>query len=451
METVMPYEHDPLKRRPLRKTPDGTEARLSAELAYLMRDPRYRDGDPDYQAYIQGQFRRVYDDPTGRPQPLRLGRPKAFVDALEPFDPARERRLRLGTGEEAASGAEAADLNDPRRARISGLGVANRRSGEAATRAVRRVSSSGIQSSDTVDKDSLQPTPSPSAPHRQSVESGMRHAIEQRSSDHRAAKLPDDPELRERLQRTSDSARTMSEYWKGGGLDLSSDYLNRYLDGGGGTTELPWSMLEEYSYVPNAVETIRNYYDEWLGDERDDDKVGSPFLSMADGEILQLGEPGYQSPVQWENEWYLNHWTLALTGSRELFQDPHDVDFLVAFGSAEVKGYGDFTFVRRGDLVHVVGHVDMRFDEIFNFEEDGVAYLASSITPNAPSIRDSDLRELAQYGLAKPFRTVSNQLWLVSGYIVLDDGGPDVSRTGLRWRLIDPNAPVPLDPSERLR
>jgi hypothetical protein len=103
-------------------------------------------------------------------------------------------------------------------------------------------------------------------------------------------------------------------------------------------------------------------------------------------------------------------------------------------------------------VVHVVGHVDMRFDETFDFEEGaGVTYIASSLTPDVPSITDSDLRELAEYGLARAFRTVSNQLWLVSGYIVLDEGGPGVSETDLHWRLIDPDQPATADPEQTKR
>ena len=104
----MPHRDDPLKRRPRAKTrediEDEIEKRLSGQLAHLMRDPRYLAGDPDYRAYIHRQFRRVYDDPSGKPKTLRIGRPKPFVDELEPFDPARERRLRLGREKEETPG-----------------------------------------------------------------------------------------------------------------------------------------------------------------------------------------------------------------------------------------------------------------------------------------------------------------------------------------------------------
>ena len=94
----MKIRHDPLAPKPrqkkLRETPDETEQRLNADLRLLMNDKRYRENDRDYIHFVQRQFRRVYDDPSGEPsKDLRIGRPQTFATSLEHFDRAREQRL----------------------------------------------------------------------------------------------------------------------------------------------------------------------------------------------------------------------------------------------------------------------------------------------------------------------------------------------------------------------
>ena len=98
----MRYNHDPLVPRQRRKkpgeTPDETEQRHNADLQAFMNDERYQKDDGEFRHFVQRQFRRVYDDPSGKPaKNLTIGRPKTYVTDLEPFDRRREAPLRRET------------------------------------------------------------------------------------------------------------------------------------------------------------------------------------------------------------------------------------------------------------------------------------------------------------------------------------------------------------------
>ena len=77
--------------------------RLERELTNLMRDRRYWEGDTDYRNYVRRQFERVYNDPSGKPEPLRIGAPKIFATELESFgiEGARLRALKDSQGYES--------------------------------------------------------------------------------------------------------------------------------------------------------------------------------------------------------------------------------------------------------------------------------------------------------------------------------------------------------------
>ena len=441
----MPQRDDPLKRRPRAKNrediEDEIEKRLSGQLAHLMRDPRYLDGDPDYRAYIHRQFRRVYEDPSGKPKSLRIGRPKPFVDELEPFDAARERRLRLGHEKEGAplrqgtilTGGGRSGLGDPRGEATPGLADANRRGGKLSPGRKRKTSSPGSQPlSSTHRATNRAAVGLPTATNDRLLETieDMFEEDEQRS--------PDDPKQRQELEETLEAAEIMIEHGREIGFTLAPEYLQRYIDRKGETLTLPWSQLRRFSFFRQAEQTVQGHYDGWFFDERDDRVFGEPFLFLEDGQSIKIGTDGTQSRVQWEAEWVPGPISLA---ARELEPKQTTIleqDHIAAFGAAEIIGYGNLSFSRRDDVIYVVGRVDMRFDERFDFEDKfGLAGWATLASPSVPNVSASDLRDLELYGLAKPFRTQSSMLWLVTGFITLVDGKPDRSKSSITWRELD--------------
>ncbi len=449
----MPQRDDPLKRRPRAKTrediEDEIEKRLSGQLAHLMRDARYLDGDPDYRAYIHRQFRRVYDDPSGKPKPLRIGRPKPFVDELEPFDPARERRLRLGQEKEAPpvrqgtilTGGGRRRLGEPSDDATPTLADANRRGGKPSPVRQRKVSSSADQPLSATRRVSTRPAaglPTVSFDRLRETVEDMLLEDKQRS--------PDDPKLREELEETINAVKEIVEIGRDDGFILSSEFLDRYVKNEGGTYTMPWSLLRGFSLFRSAEKTVRNHYENWFLGATHDDVFGEPFLRLQDGETIKLGTDGSSSRVRWDAVWKPNVFSLASKRDETPAVTRFERDFIAAFGAAAIKDYGNLSFTRRGDVIYVAGRVDMRFDERYDFEDDfGLAGWVSTLSLKLPNVTASDLRDLEVYDLAKPFRTQSSRLWLVTGFITLVDGQPDRSKSKINWRELDRDETAPDD------
>ena len=100
----------------LRKRPapmgrkEALHERMARELTNLKRDRRFWEGDKAYQRYVQRQFERVYNDPSGKPQPLRIGPPKIFATDIEPFGGVNRREEEL-TENYGESSVESSTLN----------------------------------------------------------------------------------------------------------------------------------------------------------------------------------------------------------------------------------------------------------------------------------------------------------------------------------------------------
>ena len=422
METIMAAEHDSprrLRRKP-KEAPDETEARLSRELAYLMRDPRYRDGDADYRAYIQRQFRRVYDDPSGEPQPLRIGRPKVFVDGLESFDPARERRLRLGLEQERQGGGQPAGSDVLRRTRMSSLGA-----DKQSDREVRETS----QTNEVFE------IPPPSERAMSELEgNARRHGPDPESAHHNYLTMQ---ESLAKLPRTLEAVDAMIASWRRDGSDLAVDYFERYRDGAGETISMSWSDLQSFPKFRKEQETLKGHYLDWVRGELDDD-LWTPFLQLADGENITVSTNGKGEPLKLVADWGPVTFDSVLDHN-----EGKDRDFARGFGRGEIESFGNLSFIRRGNTIFVSGFVEMRFDETFDFETGVLGPIGSFAAAGAPMVSNSDLRDLATLGTARPFTTTSQRLWQVKGRIVLhEDSTPDPNKTKLFWSDADLEEPA---------
>ncbi|MEM7314661.1 MAG: hypothetical protein AAF497_16055, partial [Planctomycetota bacterium] len=404
--------------------------------------------------------------------------PKPFVDELEPFDPARERRLRLGQEKEGTPLRQGTILTGGGRSRLGDstddatptLADANRQ---------RKVSSSGEQLSSAPGQTNDQTGPSPSIAHRRRVESGKQTAIDDHTSrdviggsishdefdviapsdravtalDGNARRHGPDPELarvpylerldtERKLNRTLKAVETLVMMAKEEGYVLAADYLQRYVGNEGGVSTLPWLNLRQYEPFQDAENRVRSHYENWFFGKNEDKTVGQPFLSLKKGKTLTLGTDGAGSPVMWEADWepWLHDFVVNEIHPADVAT--REQDFMLAFGDAVIKGYGNIDFLRRGDVILVNGFVDMRFDERYDFEDDiGLAGFATHYTLDTPNVLAHELSNLADHGLAKPFSVQSSQLWAVSGYIKLVDGKPDGSKSNIVWREVETDAP----------
>ncbi len=451
----MPQRDDPLKRRPRAKNrediEDAIEKRLSGQLAQLMRDPRYLDGDPDYRAYIHRQFRRVYDDPSGKPKTLRIGRPKPFVDELEPFDPARERRLRLGQEKEGPPLRHGTILTG------AGRGPRLRQTETPPTSpSTRKTSGAADPSASAQGFDIIPPSeralgelegnarrhgPDPEVARRTRDErlkreqEDLRRTLDEDLERQKDGVRNDDVdrgEISRRLERTGEAIDAMIASWRRDGSVLGAEFLERYRDGVGGVHPISWGKLMTYSKFRYEQEELKGHYLDWVRGELDDD-LWRPFMELSDGESIRVSTNQDGDPLK-----LTVNWDPVTVGSTFDLNDGKDRDFARAVGQGEIESFGDLTFTRRGEIILVSGTVDMKLNEMFNFEPGILGWLDSLINSAGPSVSNEDLEEYETLGPAKEFLSTSRKIWQVTGRLVLrDDGTPDLRETVLFWSQAD--------------
>jgi hypothetical protein len=470
METAMRNESNPRSRhtqqdrrgRTRRETEDEQEVRLGRELRHLMQDPRYMEGDPDYRAFVHRQYRRVYDDPKGEPAPLRIGRPQTFTDHVEPFDPPRERRLRLGAKEPGESSGVPGQTTQPSRGTILGRVpmVA-----ESAERRTVRSSAAATNRRQRVAEASSTPQPDfeilPPSERAMSglEENARRHGLD--PVDARRARLDrlerekgevrravqeqlgqqgdsvrntdlDRGEISQRLEQTGRAIDAMIASWRRDGSILGAEFLQRYRDGVGGVRPISWGRLMTYSKFRHEQGRLKGHYLNWVRDKLDDD-LWTPFLELEDGESIRVSTNEAGKPLK-----LTVNWDPLTIGSAFNRSEGSDRDFARAIGQGEIESFGDLTFTRHGEIIFVSGIVDMKLNEEFNFEPGFLPWLDSIFGSDGPSATNEEFEEYETLGPAKEFLSTSQKIWQVTGRIVLrDDGTPDPRETVLFWSEAD--------------
>jgi len=448
----MPNERDPRigrtsrnragKSRP--ETEEEKEMRLGQELRYLMRDPRYAAGDADYQAYVHRQYRRVYDDPSGKPASLRIGRPKTFANHIESFDSASERRLRMGNREYSipssgrvgpkslSSGPKIsgdADIRTPKRHETPRSTTVSQRRNKASRKTGSNILAQEDRALIATEEGPVANRPMPS---RAATEYAVSAAKERANSlgSH---------EARESSLRAIRSAQSFIHDFDIEGHHTSADLLRHYLLGTGSTVVLPADFLDQWSPAQNAVSDVDGHFEAWLMGQLADDRFGSPILTIQDGERIFVGgdesgpaaDPGDR--IKWEATFAgigdavigrgnQNHQTrdfIAALTNLDFFNEA-----MTTFGGGTAQGFGYFVLERHGDTVTVGGLIDYRFRDTYKFD------WADTFNPG--------FRHLQSNGIAKEFEIYTTPMR--SGFnatIQLENGDP-VSIT------IDRSEPKPL-------
>ena len=408
----MRFKHDPLRPHPRRKkkneTPDETERRLSADLRLLMTDERYQKNDPDYRHFVQRQYRRVYDDPSGEPREgLRIGRPDVFVTDLEPFDRDRERRIRRGEEVERPV-TPSSDVTRARRTRQRGSGDGASLDDGTGQLRQRKVAAEAAQAQPDTDAD----------------ETGLKQErqIFPRGPQAGSAKA----EREQRIRHVAEGVEGLLRAGERRGLTMAVKYLRRYLDGVGGVVGLDWSTVRDHGPAATAEVEVRSLFTDWLVGLEEDKSIGAPFMELADGEVLEIGKPREGSSVWWSR-----------TFDRDLINQ-ENLDSSLVFGTGQIKGYGQLQFERQGDEIHVSGVVSFELDEPYDFEGVGfTAMFVSTFFSDGPTITNINLKSLARLGPAAEFKLRSRHLAELIGTIVLRDGVPAPELSTFTWRDLD--------------
>lgn len=419
----MRVKHDPLAPHPRQKkaneTPDETEQRLSADLRILMNDERYQKNDGDFRNFVQRQFRRVYDDPTGaQPEGLEVGQPKVFVTDLEPFDRGREQRLRRGKapGDSkvhretmTSKGALASGEGRSQTTRASQLGAANKGSEKLNLDNGRT----------TNDEPDIFP-PSDRAMTNPKTDGQPRATPTPGIADVRNEKVlrlyQEFVDAREQREEDVASARWRSEKFLQmttiKGFDEAKRAHEHYLEGSGEPLIVDSKVVRDYEPVINAEADILGHLKDWFQGKQSDSRFGRPWFNLADGKRIVIGEESFDA----DRVGKLVHWETTFDGSQNPLESEFWTDARMTFSSGTLESFSQLTLERHGDRIEISGFVKLRVADRYDFKENHL--LKSAV--------------LEEHGDAKSF-DISTTLWVrpISGWI--DISGSPVSTVRLNY------------------
>ena len=191
---------------------------------------------------------------------------------------------------------------------------------------------------------------------------------------------------------------------------------------------LDWSAVRNHGPAAKAEIRIREHYVNWFMLKLDDETIGAPFMTLQDGDVLEIVEAREGSAVEWEGKF------------KPVFSGD-DLDASLVFGAGNIIGYGKMRFERHGDEISVSGIVSFDLDEPYDFEEFGIkAFIISTFKSDGPTINNYNLKYLADHGPAAEYRIQSRHFAEVTGTIVLRDGEPDPELSTFTWRDFVRNA-----------
>lgn len=358
----MKIRHDPLapkpRQRKARETPDETERRLNADLRLLMNDKRYQENDRDFLHFVQRQFRRVYEDPSGEPQKtLRVGRPETFVTGLEPFDRAREQRLRRG--------AKASDTKVRQ-------GVTGR---STLSDAARIRPTQNFADRDTADEEVHDIIPyweraigtlGPQDRTRSTPFPGIRDVDNDEALKRYQAYLD---ELEQRPKDVADARRRSWLFIQSasmGGYDEAVRAHEHYLEGSGEPLTVDAEVVRNYGPVKDAENGILGHLNDWFRGKLSDPRFGRPWLGLADGERIVVGDEAFDRDMVGG----LVRWEAGFDGPTEDYHpDDENSEARMTFNAGTLESFSQITFERHGDRIEVSGWTQFRVADRYDFEK----------------------------------------------------------------------------------
>ena len=398
----MRQHHDPLvpQRRNKKpgETPDEAEQRLNADLRALMSDDRYRANDPDFRHYVQRQFRRVYDDPSGaRPKGLRVGRPRTYASALEPFDRDRERTLRreAEAGVSKPSVVESSLPNDgwaKQTQNAADGGVVPEEEHDVPhylERALGRYDPGGRKRS----------TPFPG------IRDVEDEGAQQRYQDYVTELQVHEDDVGDANRRSWIFRNTAG----GVGYDEAERAYKHYVEGSGEPLVVDAAIVKGYEPVDKAQSVILQHLTHWLSGRLHDPRFGRPWLGLADGGQITIGKESFDA----DRVAGLVHWETTFDGPGELYEDADAwTEARAIFNAGTLQSFSQVDLERHGDRIEISGFVKLRVVDRYDFEEGHIL----------------KAKVLEDHADAKSF-DISTTFWVrpISGWIDLSTSPPTAS------------------------
>ena len=400
--------------------------RMERELTNLKRDRRYWDGDPDYRAHVKRQFERVYNDPTGKPSPLRIGPPKIFTTEIEPYVEEVRRRnsgseSRLLTSKKGASQSVHhdrgdADTRDPDEPGHFGLGV-----GKKAQEPLK-----------------AEKSPLSSLSRFTPYNPKAKYSHEEPGA---LSKLTDywdliDIEGKTPLARARARSQKMLADFRRYGWPTAEKLFLHFLEGSGREVTLPAEFVQDYPTLPEGYGGVLENFAKWFFGALVDKKFGSAPLPLQDSQRVVIGHQNgrrgasLNDLVMWESTFTGVGGTMDPTDKHALWDEIH-----ASIGGATLQGFAKYlSLIRTGNVIKVSGIMEFRVRDEYTFQQGNtLAY---------------DYLEAA--GLAKSF-VVWTRPWFqeIEGTIILHDDRPiDVKLRVVGEPSLAGQYPPPLNGSE---
>lgn len=404
-------KHDDLSHLDLKKRAaligrkEKIHQRMERELTNLKRDRRFWEGDKGYRAYVQRQFDRVYNDPTGKPQPLRIGAPKIFATEIEPFTPSTKNRgkrtttgsdgaltrlLQVGTNDLNRQGlvADPGDLPP-----IDGVPNAPEGTGSTFESTEREFKRTGNVSTDDLWDKFLGLLDVHFTDREDPVKSG-----------------------RAKAQETLKQFRRLN--WP-----TAEMLLDHYLGGSGEDVTVPADFVQDYPTLDEGYEGVFRNFSRWFVGDLVDTRIGVAPLPLREGTQTTIGAQHGRRDVPLEN---FVMWESTFTGAGETFGPIDklalDDEVHASIGGGTLQGFASsLTLVREGDVVRISGLMQFRIEDKYAFGDSHWL----------------DFDQLQKAGLAENF-WVRSEPWLreVEGMIFLENDRPVEAKI---WVTDNPN------------
>lgn len=239
------------------------------------------------------------------------------------------------------------------------------------------------------------------------------------------------------------------------GLTGGAAAFHRFLDRSGKPIFYGMDELRRYDVVRNAEQGVIRHFVDWMTEP---DKtmvpdafgsfvpVDTPFeqlspvlRSMNDGQTLVRGTHWIKS---FEYSKVAYTWDLAKHAAGADVEFTPDADLYAFAGEAILRGDGNFSFTRKGNMIEFNGLIHHQFNEPFNFEPEGKTVPVPAGRGEAPYVVSPEEGMLLQdSGLAKPFRMYASWHQRLSGTLRVE---PDGS-----VKLLDVSAGEPFESRRR--
>ncbi|MDH3234267.1 MAG: peptidoglycan-binding protein [Alphaproteobacteria bacterium] len=189
-------------------------------------------------------------------------------------------------------------------------------------------------------------------------------------------------------------------------IDRSISAFERYLNGTGGTVRYNPDWVRGQSVIQRAEKRVLNHFADWLRGKPL--KSGGLPPSVTDN-ILKL-KPGASFSDGTDRS------AVALFGKPSRFD--RTTDFFNLSKDSTIKGFGNFRFTRKGNIVHVTGTIEQNWRDTFDFTPGRTIQVG--IGRLGVKVETDELIFLERLGQARRFQLRSKWRRSVTGQIKLE-------------------------------